>query len=245
MGQFATGVRAHATAFARKPMNLVLLLVLPPVVTVVYGEAMNSFSTLLSPLGIGANLGTMGQITGALFATTFLTGVIGLFQVISARRGDERLVLCGFSQATLLATRLVTVIGAAILAAGASFVVLWMLVSVAAPLATFGALFAGGVTYGLLGMCVGALIPRELEGSLILVFIVDIDVALTSGLFATTTAVPSYFPLYHPHALLSSAVLDEAITTDHVLGVIGYFLVMAPLAFVVYSRVTGVRGVRA
>ena len=245
MGQFATGVRAHATAFARKPMNLVLLLVLPPVVTVVYGEAMKSFSTLLSPLGIGADLGTVGQLTGALFATAFLTGVIGLFQVISARRGDERLMLCGFSKTTLLATRLVTVTSAAILAAGASFVVLWMLVSVVAPLATFGALLAGGITYGLLGMCVGALIPRELEGSLILVFIVDVDVALSGGLFATTTAVPSFFPLYHPHALLSSAVLDGTIATDHVFGAIGYILVLAMLAFVVYGRVTSVRGVSA
>lgn len=243
MGQFATGVKAHATAFVRKPTNLVLLLVLPPMVTVLYGEAMKSFSTLMSPLGVGGNLGTMGKLTGALFATTFLTAIIGLFQVISARRGDERLVLCGFSQTTLLATRVVTVIGSALLAAGASFVVLWLLVAVAAPLATFGALLAGGIVYGLLGMCVGALIPRELEGSLILVFIVDVDVALTSGLFATTTAVPSYFPLYHPHALLSSAVLDGAIATDHILGAFGYILVLATLAFIVYRRVIGVRGV--
>lgn len=243
MGEFTTGVKAHATAFARKPTNLVLLLVLPPLVTVAYGEAMESFSTLMSPLGIGGNLGTMGKLTGALFATAFLTGIIGLFQVISARRGDERLVLCGFSKTTLLATRIVTVIGAALLAAGASFVVLWLLVSMSAPLAAFGALLAGGIIYGLLGMCVGALVPRELEGSLILVFIVDIDVALSSGLFATTTVVPSYFPLYHPHALLSSAVLDGTIATDHVLGAVGYLLVLAVLAFIVYGRVAGVRGV--
>jgi ABC-2 type transport system permease protein len=242
MSQFATGVRAHATAFARKPLNLVLLMVLPPVVTVLYGNAMESVSMLVSSLGAGTDLGTVGRLTGALFATAFLTGIIGLFQVISARRGDERLVLCGFSRATLLATRLVTVIGAAVLAAGVSFAVLVSTVPVNAPFAAFGALLAGGVTYGLIGICVGALVPRELEGSLLLVFIVDIDDALSSGLFATTTVIPEFFPLYRPHALLESAVLDGTVAADHALGAGVYLLVLLALAFVVYGRVTGAGG---
>jgi ABC-2 type transport system permease protein len=242
MGQFATGVRAHATAFARNPTNLILLFVLPPVVIVLYGEAMELFSMVASAT-IEYPFRIAGRISGAVFATAFLTGIIGLFQVISARRGDERLVLCGFSRTTLLATRLVTVIGAAILAAGVSLAVLWVTISVNGAFIAFGALLAGGIIYGLLGMCVGALIPRELEGSLVLVFIVDVDVAITSGLFATTTAIPSFFPLYHPHALLESAVLDGTVALDHVLGAGVYILVLALLAFVIYSRMIGVRGV--
>lgn len=242
MTQFVTGVRAHATAFVRKPVNLVLLLVLPPVVTVLYGEALESFSMIASSLGVGTDLGTVGQLTGALWATAFLVGIIGLFQVISARRGDERLVLCGFSRTTLLATRLVTVFGAAVLAAGVSFAVLWITVSVNAPLTAFSALLAGGVTYGLLGMLVGALLPRELEGSLVLVFLVDIDDALSSGLFETTTVLPKLFPLYRPHALLESAVTGGTIAADHALGVGVYLLVLAALAFGVYSRVTDAGG---
>lgn len=242
MGQFATGVKAHATAFVRKPQNLVLLLILPPVVIVFYGEAMETFSRLTASLVAGTDLGTVGRITGAVFATAFLTGIIGLFQVISARHGDERLVLCGFSRPTLLATRFVIVLGTAVLAAGVSFAVLAWTVSVAAPLAAFGALLVTGVIYGFIGMCVGALIPKELEGSLVLVFLVDIDGALSSGLFATETVLPKLFPLYHPHALLESAVIDETFATGHVLGAGVYLLVVAILAFVVYGRVTSVGG---
>jgi ABC-2 type transport system permease protein len=241
MGQFATGVRVHATAFARNPTNLLLLFVLPPIVIVLYGEAMELFSMVMSA-SAGYPFRIAGRITGAVFATAFLTGIIGLFQVISARRGDERLVLCGFSRTTLLATRLVTVIGAALLAAGVSLAVLWITISVNAPFTAFGALLAGGITYGLLGMCVGALIPRELEGSLVLVFIVDVDVAITSGLFTTTTAVPSFFPLYHSHSLLESAVLNRMVAAGHVLGTGVYILMLALLAFVIYSRMIGVRG---
>jgi ABC-2 type transport system permease protein len=243
MSQFATGVRAHTTAFVRKPLNLVLLVVLPLVVIVFYGEAMEAFSALPMMSALGGDLGTIGRLTGALFATAFLTGIIGLFQVISARRGDERLVLCGFSRSTLLATRLVTVIGASALTAGVSLFVLSMTVPVSAPLVSFGALFVGGVSYGLLGMLVGALLPRELEGSLVLVFLVDIDDALSSGMFIESSAtIPKLFPLYRPHAMLETAVLDGTVATDHALGAVIYLLVLAVLVFVVYIRVIGKRG---
>lgn len=243
MSQFTTGIRTHTTAFVRKPLNLVLLMVLPPVVIVLYGEAMEAFSSLPLLSALGADLGVIGRLTGALFATAFLTGIIGLFQVISARQGDERLVLCGFSRSTLLATRLVTVIGAAVLTAGVSLAVLSVTVSVGAPLVAFGALFFGGVSYGLLGMLVGVLLPRELEGSLVLVFLVDIDDALSSGMFIeSSSTIPKLFPLYRPHAMLETAVLDGTIAMDHVFGAVVYLLVLAVLVFVVYVRVIGERG---
>jgi hypothetical protein len=34
-------------------------------------------------------------MTGTLFAVAFFAGLIGLFQLISARSGDERLAPCG------------------------------------------------------------------------------------------------------------------------------------------------------
>lgn len=236
MSQFVTGVRAHATAFARKPQNIVLLVVLPPIATVAYGEEIEAISALASS---GVNLGALARLTGAMWATAFLVGIIGLFQVISARRGDERLVLCGFSQPTLLATRLVIVIGAAVLAAGVSVAAVWATVPVNAPLVAFGALILGGLMYGLIGMLVGALLPRELEGSLVLAFLVDIDVALVSGIFIpTTTPLLNFFPLYYPHALLEAAAFDGTIAATHVLGTGVYLLVLAVFVFVVHSRVT-------
>src|SRR5699024_3444638 len=240
MTHFTPGIRAHATAFIRKPQNLILLVVVPPVVTVLYGNALKSISLVLS--ATGANPGTVGRLTGALFATAFLTGIIGLFQVISARRGDERLVLCGFSRSTLLATRLLIVICAAVLATTISFAVLWATVSVDALLATFGALLVGGVTYGLIGMLIGALLPKELEGSLVLVFLVDIDDALSSGLFESTTDLMKLLPLYRPHSLVESAVTEGSVATDDVLGAAVYFLVLLVVAFVIYRRMIATGG---
>lgn len=245
MSQFVTGVRAHTTSFVRKPLNLALLIVLPPVVIVVYGRALEAFSPLIMSFagGAGTDLGTMGRLTGGVFATAFLTGIIGLFQVISARHGDERLVLCGFSRFGLLASRLVTVIGVALLATSVSFVVLVATVSVSSPLLAFGALLVGGVSYGLLGMCVGALIPRELEGSLVLVFLVDFDGALSSGMFETTTVLPKLFVLYRPHKLLESAAIDGTIDIGHAIGAGGVLLLLAGLVFLVYGRMTNGGGV--
>lgn len=188
--------------------------------------------------GVRTDLVTMGRLTGALFATAFLTGTIGLFQVSNARRGDERLVLCGFSRSVLLASRLVTVLGLALLAPSVSFVVLFATVSVSAPLLAFGALLIGGVSYGLLGMCVGALIPRELEGSLVLVFLVDFDDAVSCGMFEISTVRPKLFVLYRPHKLLKSAALDGTVEISHAIRAGGILLLLSGLAFFVYGQVT-------
>lgn len=232
---FVMGVRTHVTAFVRKPLNLLLVVALPPVVIALYGTAMESF-----PAFSTVDPETVGSLSGAVFATAFLAGVVGLFQVISARRGDERLALCGLSRHTLLATRLVVVVAVACLAAGVSIGMLAQTVTIGAPFVAAGALLLTGVSYGLIGMLVGALVSRELEGSLLLVFLVDIDSAVSSGLVSDTTI--EAFPLYHPHGLFETAVLDGTLATDHAVGAAGFLCVWLILAFVAYGWVADVAG---
>jgi ABC-2 type transport system permease protein len=237
MSQFVTGIRAHTLQFLRKPQNLVFLVVIPPIATVMYGRAVERVSSLTVAY-TSANLGAVGRLTGALWATAFLVGIIGLFQVISARRGDERLVLCGFSRSMLLATRCMVVFGVAVLVAVISGAVLWATVPVSAPLVAVGVLLLGGMMYGLIGMLVGALLPRELEGALVMALIVDIDDMVSSGLFfdPTSTVVTQLFPLYRPQTLLVAAVTGGSLPVDHAIGAGIYVLVLAALTFVVYGR---------
>lgn len=247
MSQFVTGVRAHATAFARNHVYLVLLVVMSPVMILFYGLAIaRTFSAVAPALGIGSgvDIKTVGLLSGALFATAFLSGIVGLFQVISARRGDERLMLCGFTRHTLIATRLVTVVGASVLTTSVSFAVLWTIVPIESPFVAFIGLLFGGVTYGLIGMLVGALLPRVLEGSLLVLAFVDLDDSMTNGLFVPRTrTLPKLFPLYRPHGLLEAAVSDGTVAITHVIGAGVYLFIVAVLAVVVYVRVTGGRGV--
>lgn len=212
MSAFATGTRLRLVELGRQPTTLALLVALPIVVVETYGVAMASFPQLPS---LGVDPATAGRLSGALFATAFLSGVVGLFQVISAREGDDRLVLCGYPRWTLLATRLVTTVAVAGVAAAVSLGAVWWRLDVAAPVLAFGVLWLAGLLYGLLGVAVGTVLPRELEGSLVLVFVADLDNALSSGLFDATADLATWVPMYHPHALLEAAVVDGTLATGH------------------------------
>lgn len=246
MSRIVTGTRLRLSELIRQPLTLTLLLVLPPVVIEMYGVAVESFPQLPS---LGADPATVGRMTGALFAVAFLAGLVGLFQVISARSGDERAAIAGFPRWMMLLTRLVTMVVVALTGAAVAFAVFGYRVDVAAPGLAFGVLVLAALVYGLLGVIVGTLLPRELEGSIVLVFLADMDNALSSGLFPIGTevtlpvvgevGVTDFVPLFHPHELFTAAVLDGDLAMDHLVPTLGWILGLLIIAFVAYDRVTG------
>jgi len=246
MSAFTTGTRLRLTELTRQPFTLVLVLVLPPVVIEMYGIALASFPQLP---GLRVDAATTGRMTGTLFAVAFLAGLVGLFQVISARRGDERLAIAGVSRWVLLTTRLVTMFLVAVAGAAVAFAVFTYRVDVAAPVLAAGVLVLAALVYGLLGIVVGTLVPRELEGSIVLVFLADMDNAVSSGLFDVggsvsvpavgTLTVTDLVPLYHPHELFSTAVLDGDLASEHLLPVAGWLVALLAVAFIAYGYSTG------
>lgn len=246
MSALTTGTRLRLRELTRQPLTLAMLLVLPPVVIEMYGVAVASFPQLPS---LGADPATTGRMTGALFAVAFLAGLVGLFQVISARHGDERAAIAGFPHWAMLTTRLATMSVVALAGATVAFGVLAYRVDVAAPTLAFGALVLAASVYGLLGVVVGTLVPKELEGSIVLVFLADMDNALSSGLFPieSTVSLPfvgdvgvtDFVPLYHPHELFATAVLDGMLADGHLVPSAGWVVGLLVVAFVAYGRVTG------
>lgn len=246
MSRLTTVTRLRVTELARQPLTLVMMLALPPIVIEMYGVAVKSFPQLPN---LGADPATVGRMTGTLFAVAFLAGLIGLFQVISARRGDERAAIAGFPQWELLATRLFTMLIIAVAGATVALVTLSLTVDVDTPALAFGFLVMAALIYGLIGVIVGTLVPQELEGSIILVFMADIDNALSSGLFpieASTTLpivgdvdVTDFVPLYHSHELFVTAVLDGDVASGHLLPALGWVFGLLVIAFVACGRTVG------
>lgn len=171
MSRLATVTRLRVAELLRQPLTLVMLLVLPPVVIEMYGVAVNSFPQLPT---LGADPFTVGRMTGTLFSVAFLAGLVILFRVISARSGDERAAIAGFPRWELLTTRLVTMLVIAVAGAAVAFATLSYTVDVAAPVPAFGFLVLAALVYGLIGVTVGTVLPQELEGSIVLVFVADI-----------------------------------------------------------------------
>lgn len=238
MSNFVTGVRAHGREFLRTRVNLVLLVVLPIVLVEGFGRAMGVVPDLPFMETLPAN---QGRMLGALFSTAFVTGLLGLFQIVSAQQADRRLVETGFPFVTLLATRLVTVAGFGLLIAAVSFTVVRASLSVAAPAVAFASLVLAGVTYGLLGVLVGAVVPNELTGSLILVFVADIDGFLGAGL-RNPPAVTEVFPLHYPQVLFESATIDGTVATSDLFGGLAYAGVLGVLVVLAFGQTMRTEG---
>jgi ABC-2 type transport system permease protein len=233
----ATGASAHAKSVLREPTTLAMLAVLPPFVVFLYGAAMQSFPDVAFFSGSAA---AAGRIGGALFATAFLSGLVGLFGTVSAAQADRYLSFAGFSPVVLFATRVVVSVAVAAVAGAVSLgAVAAAGTDVASIPLAYLVLVLAGVLYGLLGVVVGALVPRELEGSLVLVFLADLDSFLSGDLLQIDSTAVELLPLHHPHALLTSAIRDGTLAGDTLLPALAYLTILAFAAGVAYAAATG------
>lgn len=237
MRSAVVGASANAKSVVRQPTTVAMLAVLPPFVVFLYGAAMTSFPDVGFIDGSAASYGRIG---GALFATAFLSGLVGLFGTVSAAKADRYLSFSGFSPGVLFATRVVVSVGVAAVAAAVSLgAVVVAGTSVASLPRAYAVLVLAGVLYGLLGVVVGALVPRELEGSLVLVFLADVDSFLSGDVLRVNTDLVEVLPLHYPHALFASAVRDGTLPADTVVPAVVYLAVLSVAAGAAYAAATG------
>ncbi|QLG51015.1 hypothetical protein [Natrinema halophilum] len=230
------GIRASTLSFFREPLNVALLLLLPALSIQIYGVSLSQFPDI-GMFATSESLTTTGRITGAVFATGALAGVLGLFQMISARNADRRLVIAGFHPSELVVSRFATLLVVSLAISAISTATLAWLLSdtIGAPLIVFSSLALAGIIYGLLGMLVGTILPRELEGSLLLVIVADMDNVFASGLFNIDESITQFAPLSHPHELVSHAVVEEGLGTAHVLPAIAFIVTFGLLSVAAYA----------
>lgn len=221
-------VAAGVRTFSREPTNVVLLFVLPPLVLFAFELAL---ALIAEVPGIDVGPGA-AELGGALFATAFLAGLLGVFQVVGAAESDRRLVVCGYRPTEILLARVLTILLAGSLVAIITFTTFLVQTDVA-PEATalaLGALVLAAILYGLLGVTVGAVIGRELEGSLVLVFLADFDSFNAVDVVPTDARLLEYLPLATPHDLLETAVYDGTLSVGDLSFVLAYCLVLALVA---------------
>ncbi|WP_367318666.1 ABC transporter permease [Streptomyces sp. HUAS ZL42] len=174
--QLAAGVRAGLREAGRNRVLWTLLIAVPVLFILLTVATTPEEPTSLTVREGGRTLlqqawlpdihgGTMAPIAIASLAT-----LAGLFTVLDARSGDQRLSLAGFRPAALLASRLTVVVLAALLATAASLAVTatvfdarqWGLYIVANVLIA--------LTYGLIGVLLGPLFGRV--GGVLVAFLV-------------------------------------------------------------------------
>lgn len=185
-------VRRFLADYARNPVNLLLLVVVPVVFVVVVGSSIADFAKLLNGPG-----GPAVQTATAGWAAAFLAGIAMYFQTVSTREVDRRLVIAGLGPHRLVAARLLTGFGLAVLASAAALVSLAARTGIDDPgRAVLGTLMFA-VIYVAVGAAVGSVASNPVNGTVIVLFIWIFDVffgpAMGAGDRLATRALPTHF----------------------------------------------------
>jgi hypothetical protein len=173
----------HGRDLIRRHIALGLLVALP-------------LSFYVTSTGSGRSATATGGVSMA-----FAVGGATLFSTLSSIDVDQRLVLIGYRPFELLLGRLAFLGPLGVLIAGAFSV---LMVVVSHP-ENGWLLLLGVVAVALLavpfGLAVGALVPRELEGTLVLIGVVGIELAVRPD-----APVASALPFYGPRRLIEDGI---------------------------------------
>lgn len=226
----------------RTPVLVVLLFVLP-------AYFVGAFVLLVPETDVPLPVGeTTTTVSMTAFAATFMTavavailsGIVGLFLMLSSGAADDRLRLAGYGSAELVVARVGT------LAAGAA-VVSVVAVSVAvqvfepADLWAFAALTGLlSVTYGVVGVIVGLLFDR-LAGVYVMLLVPLVDVLLFQNPLASD--IPSwtvYLPGHYATGALFETAFTDSVGLETILGALGYATALVAVSAVAFHYTTAV-----
>jgi hypothetical protein len=220
--------------YARRPLNLALLVVVPLVFVTLSAGAIADFARLL---GGSASIGQLEAATAG-WAAAFLAGVAGYFHVSTSRAADRRLAVASSATAPVVAARLTSTLALATVAGSGALLALVVRTDVAdlgraiAATAMFAAIYLG------IGALLGALVRSEVNGSLLLVFVWMFDVFFGPAMGRTDTLITRAFPSHFPTLVM----LDATTTHGGPLGDLGAALAWTggglALAFTVLLRTT-------
>ena len=165
-------VRRFLADYARNRVNLLLLVLVPVVFVVVAAGSVADAAKLFGGSGDASAVatGTAGWAAG------FLAGVAMYFQVAAARDADRGLVIAGLPARRLVAARLSTGLGLAVLASVAALVVLWLRAGIADPVRAIAGTLMFEVIYLGIGATVGALVRNPVNGTVLILFVWITDV---------------------------------------------------------------------
>ncbi|HET8659210.1 MAG TPA: hypothetical protein VFM55_09455 [Micromonosporaceae bacterium] len=199
-------VRRFLADYARNPVNLLLLVLVPVVFVLVAAGSLVEAAKLLGGAGHGAGVAT----ATAGWAAGFLAGVAMYFQASAARDADRALVLAGLPARRLVAARLLTGLGLAVLASAAALAALQLRAGIDDPARTVAGTLMFAVIYLGIGAVVGAGVRSPVNGTVLVLFVWILDVFLgptmgTGTDKAGTRLLPTHFvslwmtdlPLHH------------------------------------------------
>jgi hypothetical protein len=194
--------------YARRPLNLVLLVVVPMVFVTLSAGTLADFS---AALGASARAGAI-EAASAGWAAAILAGIAGFFHVTGSREPDRRLAAAGGAGSgtwPVVLARMWSALGLAAVASLGALGALALRTGLPDPVRTIGATVLFAVTYLAVGMTVGALLRSEMNGSLLIVFLWIFDVFLSPAMGVDAPAL-RLLPLHYPAQVITAVTSGHA-----------------------------------
>ncbi len=193
--------------YARRPLNLVLLVAVPVVMVVALQGQLASFSKLLSTVTKPTHL----EVATAGWAAAVVAGLAGFFQVVGSRDTDRRLAtVSGRGSGPVVAGRLLASAALAAAAAAAALAALAARGGIADPARAVPTILVVAVIYVAIGVLAATAVHSEMNGALIVTTVCLLDVFVGSGLGGGSSLVTRFFPLHFPTMILTSQAANHA-----------------------------------
>jgi len=207
--------------YARRPLNVVLLLVVPLVFVTLSAGTLVDFAEILGGL---ADLGSLEAATAG-WAAAVLAGIGGFFQVVGSRDADRRLAAAGSGTWPVVAARLVSGFALALVATAGALIALAVRAGIDDVPRTVAVTVLFALIYLGIGAAVGAVARDELNGSLVVLFIWMFDMFLGPGFSASHTVILRLFPTHFPTLVMldldsghSTAISDLLVSVAWAVG---------------------------
>jgi hypothetical protein len=199
-------LRRYLAEYARRPLNLVLLAVVPVVFVILSAGAIADFARILG----GPRNHTTLETATAGWAAALLAGIAGFFQVNSSRLVDRRIAAAGAGTARVVAARLATGVVLAAVAVTGALVALWIRTGITDVPRAVGATAMFALIYLAIGAGVGAVVHSELNGSLIVVFVWMFDLFLGPAMGGSSRVLTRVFPTHFPTLIMINVATRHA-----------------------------------
>ena len=212
-------IRRALLDYARRPLNLVLLVAVPVVIVMALSGELAAFSKLLSTTSSPTHL----EAATAGWAAAAVAGLAGFFEVIGSRTTDRRLAADSGRATPVVAGRLAASAVLAVAATAAALVALVARSGINDPLRAISAVLVVAIIYVAIGVLVGTLVRSEMNGALVVSVIWMLDVFVGAGLGGGSSVITRVFPLHFPTMVLTS----QAAHRGGPIGDVGWSLIWA------------------
>jgi hypothetical protein len=223
---------ANFRQYVREPVNLALLLIVPPLFIIAMSGAISTFSNVLGGnLGVRAGTGLSG-----LRAAAILTGVASFFLALASARVDGRLIIAGLRPAGVAAGHALVTVAIAFMTTAISVVILLSTQEVAKLDTLFAAIFLASLIYGAIGFLLSVYVHGDLEGSFVIILIFMLDAFVGGPLASGQGLMADLMPVRYPSEIAVAAMAGLPVQAEWWLWSGLYLVAMAVPASIAIIR---------